>query len=181
MIKIKRNSLIILVICMFLLVGCKKDVDLVNTSNNKDKYAEDPSQNINVKGSGELQCSRGGNAINGLTAEFNYYLVYKKGILVSLHSIEKVSGDDQDALDQYEEAYKKIKKNYENIKYYDTNVIRDKKSVTNDININYAKVDTVKIMKIEGNNIYNDKNQPTLKKWLDLAKKAGVTCRGVIN
>ena len=45
---------------------------------------------------------------------------------------------------------------------------------------NYDKVDTTKIMAIEGNNIYNDKNKPTLKKWLKLAKKAGVTCEGVI-
>ena len=178
--KVKKSSLIVLVLCLFLLVGCKKNIEVVNTSNKKGDYAEQGNQNINVKGSGELKCSRSGNAINGLEAEFHYYLVYENGILKSLHSVEKVSGDDQDALDQYEEAYKKIKENYKDIKYYDTNVSRDKKSVTNDININYDKVDTTKIMAIEGNNIYNDKNKPTLKKWLKLAKKAGVTCEGVI-
>ena len=116
--KIKRNSLIVLVLCMLLLVGCKKDVDLVNTSNKKDKYAEDANQNINVKGSGKLECNRAGNAINGLSAEFKYYLTYENGILVYLHSVERVSGSDEDALTQYEEAYKTIKEKYKNIITY---------------------------------------------------------------
>ena len=176
--KLKRNSLIVLILCMLLLAGCKKDVEIVNTSNKTGKYADNAYQNINVKGTGSLKCKRTGNAMSGLTADLNYFLNYEKGYITNLHSIEKVSGDDQDALDEYEDAYKKLKKNYEDIKYYDFTVTRDKKSVTNDIVINFKKVNIDKVIELEGTEIYDNK-KPSLKKWLELGKKAGITCEGV--
>ncbi len=180
--KVKRNSFILLMICLFLMVGCKKNnVEIMNMSSKTGKYAKDGAYNINVNGSGELDCTREATAIGDLEAEFHYYVTYEKGIMLVLHSVEKVSGDNQDALKQYEDAYNKIKDNYKDIKYYDMDVKREKNSVTNDTVINYTKVDTSKIIKIEGNNIYNDKNKPELKKWLTLGKKTGLTCKGVIN
>lgn len=177
--KLKLSSLIIIVLCVFFLTGCKKDVEIVNVSNKKGNVADKANQNINVKGNGTLKCTRSANAINDLKAEFNYFLTYEKGIITNIHSIEKVIGEDKDGLDQYEEAYNKIKKKYDNLKYYDFTVSRDKTSVTNDIVINFKKVDIDKIIEIEGNNIYDKKKRPSLKKWLALGKKAGLTCEGV--
>ncbi len=179
MTKIKRNSLIVLFICLFFLVGCKNDVEIVNTSNQKGERSTNAYQNINVKGSGNLKCSRQANAMSGLSADLNYYVSYTKGIINTLHSVEKVSGDNQDALDEYEEAYKKLKDNYKDIKYYDFTVTRDEKSVTNDIVINYDKVNIKKVIEVEGSEIYDNKNRPTLKKWLKLGEKSGLTCEGV--
>ncbi len=178
MTKIKRISLFIFIICLVLVTGCKNNVDVVNTSNKQGDTADDPYQNINVKGSGKLECSREGNAINGLTADFKYFVTYDKGIMKVLHSIEKVSGDDKDSLDQYEDAYNKIKDNYKDIKYYDINVIREDDSVSIDMNINYEKVDVKKVIEMESDTIYDDDNRPILKKWLERGKKAGLTCKG---
>jgi uncharacterized lipoprotein YehR (DUF1307 family) len=181
----KKNKILVIIICLLLLCGCgkKEKVEIVNTSNKKGDTADNGNQNINVNGTGKLDCTREGEAINGLSAEFHYYVIYKDGILLSIHSIEKVSGDNKSVLDQYEDAYKKIKENYKDIKYYDMNISRDEKSVTNDTNINYEKVDIDKIIKIEGTekNIFNDKKQPTLKKWLKLGETVGITCEGVLD
>ncbi len=164
------------------MTGCKKNkVEIMNMSSKTGKYAEDGAYNINVKGSGELECTRAATAIGGLETDFHYYVTYEKGIMLILHSIEKISGDDQEALKQYEDAYNKIKENYKDIKYYDMNVKREKNSVTNDTVINYTKVDTAKIIEMEGSNIFNNKNKPVLKRWLTLGKKTGLTCRGVVN
>ncbi len=181
----KKNKLLVIVICLLMLSGCvKKDkVEIVNTSNKKGEQADNANQNINVKGSGKLSCTREGNAIEGLSVEFHYYVTYEDGILLNLHSVEKVSGDSQDGLDQYEDAYKKISESYKDIKYYDMIVTRDDNSVTNDTTINYEKVDIDKIIKVEGtdNNIFNDDKKPTLKKWLKLGDTVGITCEGVVD
>ena len=181
----KKNKLLVIVICLLLLSGCvKKDkVEIVNTSNKKGEQADNANQNINVKGSGKLSCTREGNAIKGLSVEFHYYVTYEDGILLNLHSVEKVSGDSQDGLDQYEDAYNKISENYKDIKYYDMIITREDNSVTNDTNINYEKVNIDEIIKIEGTgkNIFDENKKPTLKKWLELGKSVGVTCEGVVD
>ena len=64
-------------ICL-LLVGCgKKDVDVVNTSNSKSKYSDNPSSNINVNGSGELKCEREADVIDNLKGTFVIDITYK--------------------------------------------------------------------------------------------------------
>ena len=182
--KIVKSSLILLVLCLFL-VGCQKkdkDVDVVNVSNTKGKVAEKGNQNVNVKGSGTLKCKREGNAIDNLETDLSYTVTYQDGVMISIHSIEKVSGDSESALKQYYDAYNKIKENYKDIKYYDMTVTKDKNSVTNDTTINYDKVDVSKIIKIEGRegNIFDEDNKPILKKWITMGKKVGLTCEGVI-
>ena len=179
----KRNRLfIILLLLSFLLVGCgkKNDVEVVNTSNTKTTYSEDPSSNINVNGSGTLECEREANAIDGLKANFRMVVTYKNGNIIVLHTIDTVTGDDQDALTEYEDAYKKISEQYKDIKYYDTNITRDDNSVIFDINVNYEKVDIDKVIEIEGNDAKMFKNgKAKLKPWLTYAKKFGTTCKGV--
>ena len=177
--KISKLSILLLVI--FLVSGCgSKDVDIVNTSTKKGKTADNGNQNINVNGSGQLKCYRNADAYSGLTADLKYYVTYEKGYMLILHSVEKISGDNQEALDEYEDAYNKIKEKYKDLQYYDFNVTRDKNSVTCDININYTKVDTKKIIEIETDSMFDSKNRPVLKKWLEKGKERGLVCEGVI-
>lgn len=179
--KILKSSL--LIIMLLLITGCGKNngVEIVNMEGTTSNTSENPMYNINVKGSGDLECTRAANAYKGLTASFNYGVTYKNGIITNIHSIEKVKGDDTSALDEYEEAYKTIKDKYKDVKYYDITVTRDSNSVIFDSNIDYTKVNMNKILKIEGNenDIYNSDNKLELKKWYSFVKKMGTTCKGV--
>ena len=180
--KILKSSLIVIVL-LLLVTGCNKNknVEIVNMDGTTSKKSDNPLYNINVKGSGTLECTRAANAYSGLTASFNYGVTYKHGIITFIHSIEKVKGDSSSALDEYEEAYNKIRDRYSDIKYYDITVTRDTNSVIYDSKIDYEKVDMNKILKIEGNenNIYDSNNKLELKKWYSFVKKMGTTCKGV--
>ena len=116
--KIIKNSLIILVL-LILITGCgKKNIKIVNMGNTTSSRNNNPAYNINVYGSGTLNCTRDASAYSGLNATFNYGVVYKNGIINEIHSIEKVKGNDTKALDEYEDAYNDIKKRYKNLDYY---------------------------------------------------------------
>lgn len=127
---------------------------------------------------GVKKCSRTGT-IDGATSSMNYELYYEGEYLTILHSTETVVSDDEEILDTYEEAYKKIFTAYEKIEYYDAKVIRDENSVTSDITINYAKIDTDALLAIEGeeDNVIDKDGKVKLQTWLDFAEPFGVECK----
>ena len=88
-----------------------------------------------------------------------------------------VKTSNQDDLDIYEDAYNNINKNYDGLKYYDSEVIRTKDSVSRDTIINYDKIDIDELLAIEGkdDNIIED-GKAKLNIWLDFASKFGTTC-----
>ena len=94
-----------------------------------------------------------------------------------MHAIEKVTSGDQSRLEEYEVAYKNISSHYEGLEYYNTSIIRDSNSVTNNTIINYEKIDIDKLLEIEGeedNVVENGKVK--LSTWLGFAEKFGTTC-----
>ena len=154
MMKILRSS--ILLVMVLLLAGC--------------------GSNSSVSSDGVKKCTRTGTVTNGST-EMNYEVYYKGEYVVLLHSTEKIISDSSSVLDTYEEAYKNIFKQYEGLEYYDNKITRSSNSVTNEITINYEKIDMGKLLDIEGeedNVIENGKVK--LDTWLSFAKKYGVTC-----
>ena len=178
--KIVRSSLIIF-ICL-LLCGCGKDknIKIINMSSSTASRSDDPSYNINVNGAGTLSCTRPAQ-VSGLEGKFTYTITYKADKILTLHSIEKVSGNDSSRLDEFEEAYKKLKDRYKDVEYYNISVTRDEDSVIMDSSIDYDRADIDKIIEIEGNdnNLYGDDGKISLSKWYKFAKKVGTTCRGV--
>lgn len=154
MMKILRSSIVLVMV--LLLAGC--------------------GSNSAVSSDGVKKCTRTGTVTNGST-EMNYEVYYKGEDVVLLHSTEKIISDSSSVLDTYEEAYKSIFKQYEGLEYYDNKVTRSNNSVTNEITINYEKIDMGKLLDIEGeedNVIENGKVK--LDTWLSFAKKYGVTC-----
>lgn len=151
---------LVVIIGLFIFAGCDKQTD---TSS---KYY----------GRGTLNCTREGE-LEGGEVSFKYVVDYKNGDILSLHSIEKVTSDDDEILDEYEKAYKNIFKAYKDLKYYDNEVIRDKNSVTSDTIINYKKIDTEALLEIEASsdNIIED-GKAKVEKWMTLAKKFGTKC-----
>lgn len=154
MMKILRSSIVLVMV--LLLAGC--------------------GSNSSVSSDGVKKCTRTGTVTNGST-KMNYEVYYKGEYVVLLHSTEKIISDSSSVLDTYEEAYKNIFKQYEGLEYYDNKITRSSNSVTNEITINYEKIDMGKLLDIEGeedNVIENGKVK--LDTWLSFAKKYGVTC-----
>ena len=154
MMKILRSSIVLVMV--LLLAGC--------------------GSNSSVSSDGVKKCTRTGTVTNGST-EMNYEVYYKGEYVILLHSTEKIISDSSSVLDTYEEAYKNIFKQYEGLEYYDNKITRSSNSVTNEITINYEKIDMGKLLDIEGeedNVIENGKVK--LDTWLSFAKKYGVTC-----
>ena len=97
-----------------------------------------------------------------------------------LPTTSKITSLDSNVLDGYYQAYQGISQNYEDLKHYDTSLIRDSNSVTYVAIINYDKIDADKLLMIEGeedNVIVNGKAKLSL--WLELAEKFGTTCEEV--
>lgn len=154
MMKILRSSIVLVMV--LLLAGC--------------------GSNSAVSSDGVKKCTRTGTVTNGST-EMNYEVYYKGEDIVLLHSTEKIISDSSSVLDTYEEAYKSIFKQYEGLEYYDNKITRNSNSVTNEITINYEKIDMGKLLDIEGeeNNVIEN-GKVKLDTWLSFAKKYGVTC-----
>lgn len=154
MMKILRSSIVLVMV--LLLAGC--------------------GSNSAVSSDGVKKCTRTGTVTNGST-EMNYEVYYKGEDVVLLHSTEKIISDSSSVLDTYEEAYKSIFKQYEGLEYYDNKITRNSNSVTNEITINYEKIDMGKLLDIEGeeNNVIEN-GKVKLDTWLSFAKQYGVTC-----
>ena len=174
----KRNSLLIIFICCLFITGCgSKDVESENTPVvNKVSIMD----SIEDGESGKLRCSREAFANEGIDVELTNEIEYKNGYITMLYSVDKITSSSQSDLDTYEDAYKKIAKNYEGLKYYDITITRSSNSVTNDVVINYEKIDTKKLLDIEGeedNVIVNGK--VALETWVGFAEQFGTVCEKV--
>ena len=173
----KKISFLIVLISCFFITGCgnedlEEKVPVANKSSILDK--------IDEAGSGKLKCSREAFASEGIDVELTNEIEYENGYIMILHSIDKVISDNKESLDQYEDAYKKIAKNYEGLKYYDVTITRNSNSVTNDVVINYGKIDTKKLLDIEGeeDNVIVD-GKVALETWVGFAEKFGTVCEKV--
>ena len=175
--KLQLFSLILFVLIgSFLVTGCgnEDDSERERVVNKKSILDE-----IDINDSGKLFCKREAFA-TGVDVDLRYELEYRDGYVLLLHSMEKVISDDNNKLDEYENAYRNIAKNYKGLKYYDINIIRDDDSVLNDTVINYEKLDMDKLLDIEGeeDNIIVD-GKVALKDWVGFAEKFGTDCEKV--
>ena len=163
----KKISIIIsLLLVIFLICGCEEKKEKIIINN----------EPINTSTMEHKHCTREASA-TGAEVKLEYDIYYTGDVLNILKSREEVISADDELLNTYEEAYKKIHANYEGVDYYDTEVIRGDTTVTSIMNINYDKIDVSKLIEIEGeeDNIFEN-NVPKASKWLSFAKKFGTTC-----
>lgn len=173
----KVISLLIVLVSCFFITGCgNEEVTEKEPVVNKSSILD----SIDKAGSGKLKCSREAFANEGIDVELTNEIEYENGYIMILHSIDKVVSEDSASLDQYEKAYHSIAKNYEGLKYYDITITRDSNSVTNDVVINYGKIDTKKLLDIEGeeDNVIVD-GKVALETWVGFAEQFGTVCEKV--
>lgn len=164
--KNKNVKIFILLVVVVLLAGCKN------------KYGIDTS-NYSTKNLEYTKCIRKTVTDNNEKVKINYKLYSdSKGYLRVLISTEEVTSSDDDILDEYEKAYKKIYKPYKNLKYYEHSLLREGNKLTSKAYINYGKVDMKKVYEIEGteNNVKLTNGRIKLKDWKKFAKKYGAMC-----
>ena len=145
--------------------------NVVDKSNSDSVLLEDTE---NMK---KLSCTRDADAGAGIDVNLSYEVYYQGEYIQILHSKEQVVTDDQDVLDEYENAYRSVDKNYEGLEYYDTSIVRTDNSVTDDTVINYGKIDIDKLLAIEGeeDNVIKD-GKVKLDDWLEFTEQFGMKC-----
>ena len=165
--EMKKTSVILLIIISLLVTGCGAKKEVVYSNGKK----------VNTAKMGHKKCSRQATGGTGVDVNLDYDIYYKGEELTLVKSVEQVISADSSKLDEYEDAYKKIYEHYDGLEYFDAYVDRGDTSVTSNITINYEKIDTDALLKIEGeeDNIFED-NKPKLSKYLSLIKKMGITC-----
>lgn len=178
---LNRKILSLVIFCSFFLIlvsGCDKKTQ--SSADFNDSVVTDVTvvdEDFDEEGTGVLNCTTPAAANDGIDVTLNYFVTYKRGNILELHSVAKITSSDQNNLDIYEKSYQSISDNYKNLKYYDTSIVRDSNTLTYDVTINYDKIDVDALLDIEGeeDNII-DNGKAKLSLWLDLAGKMGTTC-----
>lgn len=177
----KFSLLFVILMSCFLVTGCGSEEEESTYSEENAVVSKDSIlDDIDDSGSGRLYCTRDAFASEGIDVELTYELEYKDGNVTLLHSNEMIMSEDSDSLDEYETAYRNIAKNYEDLKYYDITITRSDSKVIYDAVINYEKLDTDKLLDIEGeeDNVIVD-GKLKLKTWVTFAEQFGTTCEEV--
>lgn len=126
-----------------------------------------------------INCTRTASlSDNKTTVDLKYKIYYEGDYVKKTISTEQVTSSDKNTLDIYESSYKKVFEQYKDIKYYDNNVTKQDGSIISTTKIDYTKVDTSKILEIEGEkgNIFTKGGKVKLKTLIELYEKYGSQC-----
>lgn len=164
--KIIISSIIIL---CFLVTGCKNNEEVISDG-----------KKVNVSKMNHKICSGEGSIDSNSKANMTYDIYYRDNVIYILVSKQQVISSKKETLDIYEKSFNEIRDHYAGLEYYDTEVNKNETSVEYIQTINYEKIDTNKLISIEGekdNIIENGKAK--LDKWLSLSNQFGVKCKEV--
>lgn len=152
----KRKYLFLAVIIsvMFLATGC--------SSNSEEKT---------------MTCSRTMDQ-NEMKTSLSYKISYKGDYVTRVKSEESIETSDTSTLDTYKEQIEKIYSPYKDVKYYQYNVTIDGNKLISTVDINYEKIDTDKLIKIDSANsqLIND-GKVKVSSVKSLYEQLGATCK----
>lgn len=115
---------------------------------------------------------------NNMIVEMSYEITFKDKMVTNLNAKEVITSSDKELLEEYKESLDMIYSIYEDLKYYDIEVlIKDKSLITNAI-INYKKIDKGEYTKIDSSSksLYKGNKIP-LYKLKNKFKNKGAKCR----
>lgn len=174
----KKISKIILlmIISLFITTGCDEST---STPQKNDVIISD-GEKVDTTSMKHKHCTREADAGTNTEMVLEYDLYYTGEILNLLISHEELITNDQEMLQKYETAYKQIAVHYEGLDYYEQTVTKTSTSVTNEIKINYDKIDIQRLLDIEGeeDNIIED-GKAKVDLYLALLKRFGGKCEDV--
>ncbi len=104
-----------------------------------------------VKEEKTMTCTRSLNQ-NDMKMEFEYTVTYQKDTVNEVKSVETIEYDDLATLEVYQGSIEAIYSAYDNIEHYDYEVKIDGNLLTSTAIINYASIDTDKLIDIDSAN-----------------------------
>ncbi len=124
-----------------------------------------------------MTCTRTMNQ-SGMKTNLNYKVTYSGDYVNRVQSEESIETSDTTTLNTYKEQIEKIYTPYKDIKYYTYNVTIDGNKLVSTVDINYAKIDTKKLIEIDSANsqLIND-GKVKLSSVKSLYEQLGATCK----
>lgn len=124
-----------------------------------------------------MTCTRTMNQ-SGMKTNLNYKVTYSGDYVNRVQSEESIETSDTTTLNTYKEQIEKIYTPYKDIKYYAYNVTIDGNKLVSTVDINYAKIDTKKLIEIDSANsqLIND-GKVKLSSVKSLYEQLGATCK----
>lgn len=115
---------------------------------------------------------------SGMKTNLNYKVTYSGDYVNRVQSEESIETSDTTTLNTYKEQIEKIYTPYKDIKYYTYSVTIDGNKLVSTVDINYAKIDTKKLIEIDSANsqLIND-GKVKLSSVKSLYEQLGATCK----
>lgn len=98
-----------------------------------------------------MSCKRTADQ-SGIKMDLSYKVTYKGNDVVNVESTEKVTSQDSAVLEAYKEQVEKLYSSYADVEHYKYNVSIDGDTLTSKTDIDYSKIDTDKMLKIDSAN-----------------------------
>lgn len=127
-----------------------------------------------------IKCTRKAQATTGDNVEINlsYKIYYKDDYVKKVIATDEVRSSDSGVIDEYASSYKKIYASYDGLKHFSNKITTTTNSMTSVTEIDYAHIDTDKLLEIEGkeNNVVNEDGKVPLKDFIAFYEKYGAEC-----
>ncbi len=123
------------------------------------------------------ECVRTGEIQDGVSVDFNYKVNSKKGIVLKVQTVEKVTSEDQDYLESFKESVEEMYAPYKDVEHYNYEVIIEGNTLISKTDIEYSKINMDKLIEIDASNSQIIKNgQIKIDDIINLYNSAGATC-----
>ena len=124
-----------------------------------------------------MTCTRTMNQ-SGIKTSLNYKVTYSGDYVNRVQSEESIETSDTTTLNTYKEQIENVYTPYKDVEYYTYNVTVNGNKLVSTVDINYAKIDTKKLIEIDSANsqLIND-GKVKLSSVKSLYEQLGATCK----
>lgn len=124
----------------------------------------------------EMTCTRTMDQ-GGMKVDLKYEVTYSNDTVKKVKSTEKITSDSKVTLETYKKNVEQMYSPYKDIEHYEYSVKIDGNTLTSIANIDYEKVDTDKMIKIDSANSQLIKDgKVSLKNIKSVYESVGATC-----
>lgn len=127
---------------------------------------------------GTMTCTMSSYPTDGIKLRSIYKADYKNNVVQKLTSTDEVMVEDKTYLETYEEKLTELYQPYKNLEHYKNDIKIKGKKLTSTTIINYAKIDTDELIKIDAGNAQLINNgKVNISDLEDAYKQNGFNCK----
>lgn len=127
-----------------------------------------------------MHCTRDAKSTAGdnVNIKLSYQIYYKDNYVKKVIATDEVTSSDSSVIEQYASSYKKIYASYDGLEHFSNKIDVSNHSMTSVTVIDYAHIDTDKLLEIEGkdDNVVNKDGKVPLKDFIAFYEKYGADC-----